>query len=115
MPTVRNGFRQHPPLARLAAPVVPLVDGMPDEQSVVPPESVPPPPAAAALDDPVVEPPAEACGDGRPEPPACGGGASVWVGTARGSVPHDEDVVTPPVALSETEHGMPCSLKAGSV
>lgn len=37
------------------------------------------------------------------------------MGTLSGSVPHDEDVVTPPVELSDTEHGMPLRLRAGSV
>lgn len=40
---------------------------------------------------------------------------SVRVGTLSGSVPQDDDVVTPPVALSDTEQGIPFRLKAGSV
>jgi hypothetical protein len=39
----------------------------------------------------------------------------VRAGTSSGSLPQDEDVVTPPVALSETEHGMPRRLSAGSI
>jgi hypothetical protein len=36
------------------------------------------------------------------------------VGTLSGSLPQDDDVVTPPVALGDTEHG-PCGVNAGLV
>jgi hypothetical protein len=39
----------------------------------------------------------------------------VRAGTSRGSLPQDEEVVMPPVALSETEHGMPRRFSAGSI
>lgn len=100
----------------------PVVVGMPDGQSVglleeLPP--LPPPPAAAALDccaeDEDVDPPAVCCADCDDGDTllAAAGELSVWVGTLSGSVPHDEDVVTPPVELSDTEHGMPLRLRAG--
>src|SRR5690242_18249890 len=39
----------------------------------------------------------------------------VRAGTSRGSLPQDDDVEMPPVALSATEHGMPRRLSAGSI
>ena len=38
----------------------------------------------------------------------------VRAGTSRGSLPQEDEVVMPPVALSETEQGMPRKFSAGS-
>lgn len=47
--------------------------------------------------------------------PLCGDEESVRVGVLSGSVPQEEEVVTPPVALGDTEQGIPCRRSAGSV
>lgn len=111
-------------------PTVPEVDGTKDEQAVPPEDGAPPPPPAfdvvavppalvvAVLpfaDDPPDEDPPDDCAGGAPPPPAGGGEESACVGTLSGSVPQDDDVVTPPVALGDTEQGIPCRLNAGSV
>jgi hypothetical protein len=69
--------------------------------------AVPPAPCLELCAPPVAEPPDD-CADDPDEP-------IVSAGTSSGSVPQDEEVVTPPVALSETEHGIPKRLRAGLV
>ena len=109
-------------------PTVPVVVGR-DEQAVLPEEDAPPPPPA--FDVAAVPPALDAAvllleGDalGADDPPDDGVGVTppdgfadptVCVGTPSGSVPQDDDVVTPPVALGDTEHGIPCGLNAGLV
>lgn len=63
---------------------------------------------------PVTEAP-DVGADGACEPLTCPGETMVRAGTSRGSVPQDGEVVMPPVALSEIEHGMPRSFSAGSM
>jgi hypothetical protein len=43
----------------------------------------------------------------------CAGETRVLAGTLSGSVVQDDDVVTPPVELSDTEHGIPGKSSAG--
>lgn len=62
-------------------------------------------------DVPPVAAPFDVCA----EPVTGSGAASVRAGTSSGSLPQDDDVVMPPVALSETEHGIPCSISTGLV
>jgi hypothetical protein len=60
----------------------------------------------AACDPPVTgEPPTGADGTGA-VPLTCAGDTMVRVGPANGSEPHEDEVVTPPVAFSEVAQGM---------
>lgn len=123
----KHRLRQHPlPLIKPPAPNVPDVDETEEEQSVLPEDGAPPPPplvfdAAAALPafEVAVLPPDDDPPDDCAEcvvPPLTWAGEedeeSACAGTSSGSVPQDDDVVTPPVALGDTEHG-PCGVNAG--
>jgi hypothetical protein len=127
---------QHAPPNRLSPLIDPLAVPTVDEQEVALLDGLPPPPpddavvlavcdvetdvpcvaipgvapcVAAPLDDvdpPVTgEPPIGADGGGA-EPLTWAGETMVCVGTASGSVPQDDDVVTPPVAFSDVAQGM---------
>lgn len=122
---------------RLPALDEPAVVGMPAEQNVAGPGTEPPladedllavgvvPVPCAVLLLPAVPlapalvcvPPAADLPDAGAEdvaaPPVALDEPIVCVGTSSGSVPQDDEVVTPPVALSETEHGIPGRLRAG--
>jgi hypothetical protein len=127
------GEPQHPP-AKLPAGEDPLVVGTAEEQNAAVPAEAPPadPADDAALALWLVEPPVppvddvavptadddppDDCADCVVPPLPCGGEEdeeSVCAGTSSGSVPQEEDVVTPPVSLGDTEHG-PCGVNAGS-
>jgi hypothetical protein len=110
---------------------------MPGGQSVVElPEDDPPPPLPLPLPPAAVDvvlaadvalppcvvvfvvPPPEVCAAAAAVLAALlawAGDASVLVGVSSGSLPQADDVVTPPVELSDTEHGMPCRRSAGSI
>jgi hypothetical protein len=121
--TIQHAPPNRPPPV-IDPPVVPTVD----EQAVVPLDVLPPlppdddevlavcevepfvpcaaVPCVDACDPPVTgEPPTGADGTGA-VPLTWAGETMVWVGPARGSVPQDDDVVTPAVPFWETEQGM---------
>lgn len=84
----------------VVADAAPPVDGAVLVLWVVVAPLVPPP-----VDRDLCAPPAASDGGGT-EPLTCPVEGIVCVGTASGSVPQEGDVVMPPVALCETEHGM---------